>query len=145
VRSSIVRVATAYGRGGGALPALLAPHDGAVRSFGTGENRWSVVHVDDLGELYRLAAERAPAGSVYNAVGEIVRSGEAARAAATAAGAPVEPWPAGAAERAWGGWADGFRLDHGVSSDRAHRELGWSPSRHGLVDELRGAAPAAAA
>jgi nucleoside-diphosphate-sugar epimerase len=145
VRASIVRVATAYGRGGGFLPALLAPHEGAVRSFDAGENRWSVVHVDDLGELYRMAAERAPAGSVYNAVGEVVRSGDAARAAAEAAGATVEPWPAGEAEQAWGEWAEAFRLDHVVSGDRARRELGWSPSRHGLLEELRAVAPAEAA
>jgi uncharacterized protein YbjT (DUF2867 family) len=120
-----------------ATRALLDALAGSGR-FGAGDNRWSVVHVDDLAELYRLVAERAPAGSVYNAVGEIVRSGDAARAAADAAGARVEPWPPGEAEKAWGGWAEAFRLDHVVSSDRARRELGWSPSRHGLVEELRG-------
>jgi nucleoside-diphosphate-sugar epimerase len=141
VRSSIVRPGAAYGHGGGYLPALLAPQDGAVRSFGAGENHWSVVHVDDLAEVYRLAAESAPAGSVYHAVGEVIRSGDAARAAAEAARVGVEPWPPGEAEKAWGGWADAFRLDHVVSSERARTELGWSPIGHGLIEELR--APAA--
>jgi nucleoside-diphosphate-sugar epimerase len=120
---------------------LLAARDGVVRHFGDGENRWSVVHVDDLGELFRLAAERAPAGSVYNAAAAAVRVRDAAAAAAEAAGARVEPWPPEEAEEAWGGWVEAFSLDHVASRDRARRELGWSPTRPGLIEELRSAGP----
>jgi nucleoside-diphosphate-sugar epimerase len=145
VRSSVVRAATAYGRGGGYLSTLLAVQDGVVRHFADGENRWSVVHVDDLGELYRLAAERAPAGSVYNGAAGVVRVRDVAQAAAEAAGARVEPWPPDEAEKAWGAWVEAFSIDHVVSGDRARRELGWSPSRPGLIDELRADATYAAA
>jgi nucleoside-diphosphate-sugar epimerase len=138
VRSVIVRPGTVYGRGGGYVPMLLAPQDGVVRHFGNGENRWSVVHVDDLGELYRLAAERAPAGSVYHGAAGVVRYRDAAEAAAHAAGARVEPWPPVDAEQAWGGWVEAFSIDHVASGDRARRELGWAPSRPDLIEELRG-------
>ena len=145
LRASIVRPGSVYGRGGGYIPKLLAPQAGVVRHFGDGENRWGVVHVDDLGELYRLAAERAAAGSIFNAAAGVVRVRDAARAAADAAGARVEPWPDEQAEKAWGAWVEAFSIDHVVSSDRARRELGWSPRHPGLIEELRGAAPAAAA
>jgi nucleoside-diphosphate-sugar epimerase len=145
VRAAIVRPGTVYGRGGGYVPMLLAPQDGAVRHFGDGSNRWSVVHVDDLGELYRLAAERAPAGSIYHGAASAVRYRDTAQAAAEAAGARVEPWPPVEAERAWGGWVEAFSIDHITSGERARRELGWSPTRPGLIEELRGAVRHAAA
>jgi nucleoside-diphosphate-sugar epimerase len=145
VRTSIVRPGTVYGHGGGYVPLLFAARNGIVRHVGDGENRWSVVHVDDLGELYRLAAERAPAGSVYNAASGIVRVRDAAAAAAAAVGARLEPWPCEEAERTWGEWVEAFSLDHVASSERARRELGWVARRPDLIDELRGAAGAAAA
>lgn len=145
VRSVIVRPAVVYGHGGGYLPRLLAPQEGVVRHFGDGHNRWSVVHVDDLGELYRLAAEHAPAASVYNAAADVVRARDAARAAAAAAGARVQSWPRAEAEQTWGAAVEAFLLDHVVSGERARRELGWSPSHPGILDELRQATIANAA
>ena len=128
VRTSLVRPSTAYGHGG-YVPLLFAPQNGVVHYFGDGENRWSVVHVDELGELYRLAAARAPAGSVYNA----------------ASGTRVAPWPREETEQTLGLVGRGVSLDHVTSSERARHELGWAPSRLGLIDELRGEAGAAAA
>jgi hypothetical protein len=43
-----------------------------VHVVGRGLNRWSNVHVDDVAALYRLALEKAPAGSFY-----FVENGEA--------------------------------------------------------------------
>jgi nucleoside-diphosphate-sugar epimerase len=145
VRTATVRPATVYGHGGGYIPQLFAPQQGAIRHFGDGVNRWSVVHVDDLGDLYRLAAERAPGGSVYNGAAGVIRVRNAARAAADAAGLRVEPWPREEAEQTWGGAVEAFLLDHVASGERARRELGWNPSRHSLLSELRQYATAAAA
>lgn len=137
VRTVVVRPSVVFGAGGGYVPQVLDPTGGVVRYFGDGSNRWSAVHVDDLGDLYRLAAERAPAGSVYNAVADVVVAREAAQAAADAAGVRAEPWSPAEAEEVWGGAVEAFLLDHVVSADRARRELGWTPRRHGLLDELR--------
>lgn len=144
VRSVIIRPALVYGYGGGYAPLLFAPTDGVVRSPGDGPNRWSVVHVDDLGELYRLAAERAPAGSIYNGVAGVVRMREVAEAAADAAGVRTAVWPEDQAEELWGPSAEALLLDHVVSGERARSELGWRPSRHGLLEELRQTTPQAA-
>jgi nucleoside-diphosphate-sugar epimerase len=66
IRTVVIRPAIVYGRGGG-IPAGFvqsAREEGAARYVGTGENRWPFVHVDDLADLYLLALERAPAGSL---------------------------------------------------------------------------------
>src|SRR6185295_15451825 len=84
VRSVVIRPAIVYGRGGG-IPAGFvesAQKDGAARYVGTGENRWPFVHVDDLAELYLLALEKAPPGTLLLGVsGPSFRVAEVAAAA----------------------------------------------------------------
>src|SRR3954464_9158961 len=66
IRSVVIRPAIVYGRGGG-IPAGFvesAQKEGYARYVGTGENRWPFVHVDDLAELYLLALEKAPPGTL---------------------------------------------------------------------------------
>jgi len=130
-----------FGHGGGYVPQIFAPSAGVIRYFGDGSNRWSAVHVDDLGDLYRLAAESAPPGSIYNAVADVVAARAAAQAAAEAAGVRAEPWSPAEAEKVWGGAVEAFLLDHVVSADRARRTIGWTPHRPGLLDELRTTQP----
>lgn len=71
VRSFILRLPFfVYGRGGSVfLPMLLkdAQQSGVARHIGTGKNKMSAVHVDDVGHLYVLALEKASAGSIYHA------------------------------------------------------------------------------
>jgi nucleoside-diphosphate-sugar epimerase len=64
VRSVVIRPAIMFGHGRG-LPAMYvewARQRGIGRCVGSGENRWTFVHADDLAELYRLALEHAPPG-----------------------------------------------------------------------------------
>src|SRR5205823_8943417 len=56
VRGIVIRPAIVYGRGGG-IPAMLvqaANQSGAAWYVGDGQNRWPVVHVEDLADLYLL-------------------------------------------------------------------------------------------
>ncbi|MEV6541358.1 NAD-dependent epimerase/dehydratase family protein [Streptomyces sp. NPDC051665] len=105
---------------------------GAVPYIGTGANRWSLVHIDDMATLY-AAALSAKAGSVYIGVGEgHPTMKQVAEAAARGAGldgrtvsitldqARVEMGPV----------ADAFVLDQRLTSAKARRELGWAPT-HG--------------
>ncbi|HLH92581.1 MAG TPA: NAD-dependent epimerase/dehydratase family protein [Xanthobacteraceae bacterium] len=64
------------------IPALarVARESGVARYIGRGLNRWSNVHIADVVALYRLALERAPAGSFM-----FVESGEEALGAIAAA------------------------------------------------------------
>src|SRR5690349_10091686 len=90
VRTIVIRPALVYGRGG-SIPRMLsqsARETGAARYLGDGENRWPFVDVDDLAQLYVLALEKAPPGSLYHAAhGPYYRVREVAEAASIGAGA----------------------------------------------------------
>lgn len=142
IRSVVIQPGVVYGRGGGIPAAWIesARRNGAAKFVGTGENRWAMVHVEDLAELYLLALERAPAGTLLLAVGgPSVRVADMARAASEGAGAGgrVTAWPLAEARAALGNYADALALDQQASSRRAEELLGWRPSRPGALDELR--------
>ncbi|WP_067708048.1 NAD-dependent epimerase/dehydratase family protein [Nocardia yamanashiensis] len=141
VRTVRIRPGLVYGAGKGYPAILLAPQqtpDGpVVRHFGDGSNRWPVVHVDDLGELYALAVESAPAGSVYlAALDESVRVADAARAVAERHGAQVADWNPEDAQQYWGVMVEAFMLDQLASAAKARTELGWTPTRPGRAADL---------
>ncbi len=149
VHPIVIRPAWVYGNRGGTAMMMYgaAREHGAARCVGDGKNRWTTVHADDLADLYLLALERAPAASIFNgAHGAPVPLIEVARAASAGAGAGgrVETWPLDEARQALGGFADAIACDQVISGGLAEVELGWSPSRHAIVDELRSYTPAAA-
>ena len=141
----VIRPAWVYGNGGGTAEMMVgaAREHGAARRIGAGANRWTAVHADDLADLYALALERAPAASVFNgASGAAVPLAAIARAASEAAGAEgrVVEWPLAEARQALGPFADAIACDQVISGDLARRDLGWRPSRPGIVEELRAGA-----
>jgi nucleoside-diphosphate-sugar epimerase len=149
VHAIVIRPAWVYGNHGGTAMMMYASAKahGAARYVGDGENRWTTVHADDLADLYLLALEKAPAASIFNgAHGTAVPLVEIARAASEGAGAAgrVAEWPLDDARKTLWGFADAIACDQVISGGLAQSELGWSPSRHSIVDELRSyAAPAA--
>jgi nucleoside-diphosphate-sugar epimerase len=141
VRGIVIRPSLVYGRGGGNVRRDVerARGDGGARFVGDGRNRWSTVHVDDLADLYVLALEKAPAGSLWMAEGgESVSMSELAEAVARAAGIGARTeGVSGDDAKAHFGWAARMlALNMVVTADRARRELGWSPSRPTLLEEL---------
>lgn len=86
--------------------------------IGDGENRWPLVHRDDVAELYRLVAESGARG-IFHAVTEVLR----ARDVFPGKGVPLED-----ARRELGAFADALALDQNVSAPRA-RAIGWQPAR----------------
>ena len=102
---------------------------GAIPYIGDGTNHWSLVHVDDLAELY-VAALTARAGAVYLGVGGVDPT---AREVATAIshGAGLEgrttSVPLDDARERMGPIADAFALDQRFTPARARQELGWVP------------------
>ncbi|MEF3082313.1 NAD-dependent epimerase/dehydratase family protein [Luteimonas sp. SMYT11W] len=143
VRSVVLCNTMIYGSGTGLardsvqIPPLVqqAQASGVVRIVGSGVNRWSNVHIEDVVALYRLALANAPAGAFY-----FVENGEASYAELGAAIAtrlglgPVESWTVAQAAQVWGeGHARySFGSNSRVRGPRARRELGWAP-RHDSV------------
>jgi nucleoside-diphosphate-sugar epimerase len=137
----LVMPGVVYGAGAGLVEQfVIAParDRGSVRYIGDGTNHWSLVHVDDLAELYALALG-APAGGVYAGVGEYrLTVADLLPALCAAAGCPgrTESMSLADARAELGPIADAFALDQQVSGARARTELGWNPPERDVPAEL---------
>lgn len=141
VRTVVIRPAIVYGRSGGLVAGLVqsARERGIVQFIGTGENRWSLVHIDDLCDLYVQTLEQAPAGTLlFAASGSTVRVREVAEAASRAGGAigRTEAWQVEEARQTMGPYADALVLDQQISGTKAMRLFGWTPQAPSLFEEL---------
>jgi nucleoside-diphosphate-sugar epimerase len=142
VRAIVIRPALVYGRGG-SIPKMIAQsarETGAARYVGDGENRWPFVDVDDLAQLFVVAVEKAPPGSLYHAAhGPSYRVREVAEAASIGAGAKgkIQATPLDEARKTMHAFADALVLDQQVSGEKAKKELGWSPRAGSVLDDLK--------
>ena len=141
VRSSVLRLPpTVHGEGdNGFMTALvgIARAKGVAGYLGDGSNRWPAVHRLDAALLFRLAVEKAPAGSVLHAVAD---EGVPIRAIAEVMGrhldVPVAPIPAAEAGEYFSFLAGFIGLDSPASSTLTRELLGWHPTHPGLIDDL---------
>ncbi len=145
VRGIVICPSLVYGVGRGLNPHSIqvpflvdqAKQHGAVRIVGSGVNRWSNVHIDDLAELYLLALERAPAGALYFAESGEASFAEVGQAIAVRLGlGAVESLPAAIAAESWGAARAyyTFGSNSRVRAKRARRELVWAPRHQSLLD-----------
>ena len=117
----------------------LARLEGGPFTVGEGWNVWSAVHRDDLGELYRLALENAPAGRLYHAANDDrATMREIAAAGGRAAGrhGPVQVIPVEEARQFAGGMADGLVTEKRISAALARTELGWTQQQPSFIEEI---------
>jgi nucleoside-diphosphate-sugar epimerase len=142
VRAIVIRPAIVYGRGGG-IPAELvnsARETGAARYVGDGQNRWPMVQMHDLADLFARALDRAVPGTLLHAADDTAfRVKEIAEAASDAAGTGgrTSSWPLDEARKSLGGYADALVLDQRISSEKAKTTLGWNPREKSVVEDLR--------
>jgi nucleoside-diphosphate-sugar epimerase len=137
VRTSAVRLPrTVHNQGDGGFAGLLtqiARQTGLSGYPGDGAQRWPAVHALDAAVLFRLALERAPAGSSWHAVAD---EGDAVRDIATVIGrrlgVPVERVP----EANFGPLGPIFASDQPASSTTTRAELGWEPQHPSLLADL---------
>lgn len=133
-RSVVIRPGLLYGGDNRLIDVFFTRPgraSGAIPYIGDGANHWSLVHVDDLAELY-VAALTASAGSVYVGVGGVDPTAfEIATALSHGAGLEgrTVSLTLGEARTRMGPIADAFALDQRFTPARARAELGWTP-RH---------------
>ncbi|MGW5689949.1 NAD-dependent epimerase/dehydratase family protein, partial [Streptomyces asiaticus] len=122
----------------GFIPMLIkiARDTGVSGYVGDGANRWPAGHTLDVGRLYRLALEKAPAGSqLYAAAEEGITVREIAETIGRHLDVPAVSIPA---ERA----ADHFTgfpfitLDITMPNADTRRLLDWEPVHPGLIADL---------
>ncbi|MFF4209556.1 SDR family oxidoreductase [Streptomyces sp. NPDC001796] len=141
VRSSVVRLSpTCHGEGDHGFMATLVTIARAKKvsgHIGDGANRWPAVHRLDAARLFRLAVEKAPAGSVLHGVAE---EGVAIRDIAEVIGRHLDVptasvTPEAAAEHF--SWLGAFLGADAPASNTLTRELlGWEPTQPDLLTDL---------
>jgi len=140
VNGVVIRPGVVYGGRGGIPGAWFAgAESGALQLVGDGGNRWAMVHVEDLADLYLRAGEQAVGGEVFNAadhstssVGELV----AAVVAATGYRDQIRQLPLATARELMGEFAGGLALDQRIDASKAARLLGWQPRHRGFAAEV---------
>jgi len=141
VRSSVLRLPpTVHGEGDNGFMATIvgiARDKGVSGYIGDGSNRWPAVHRLDAAHLFRLAVEKAPAGSVLHAIAD---EGVPIRDIAEVIGRHLDvPVAAISAEDAAEhfAWLGGFLAADSPASSALTRELmGWQPAHPGLIEDL---------
>lgn len=142
VRSTAVRLPrTVHNEGRGGFAGMLtemARRSGVSGYPGDGTQRWPAVHALDAAVLFRLALERAPAGTSWHAVadeGDRVR--DIADVIGRRLGLPVEALP----REAFGQLGPIFEIDQPSSSAHTREALGWKPTHPSLLQDLENIQP----
>jgi nucleoside-diphosphate-sugar epimerase len=143
VRAGVVRLApTVHGPDDyGFIPALIAAarRAGVSAYIGDGANRWPAVHRADAASLFRLALEKAPAGSVLHGAGEsAVTIKSIAEQIAQILDIPTASLTIEQASEHLGNpvLATLFSLDVPVSSENTRSLLDWTPEHATLLEDL---------
>jgi nucleoside-diphosphate-sugar epimerase len=142
VRSSVVRLPPVVHSTldhQGFVPMLIgiARATGVSGYLGDGANRWPAGHTLDAGRVYRLALEKAPAGSRLAVVGdEGIPFRTIAETIGRHVGIPTAVIPAEQAGSHFGFLASLVGLDLPASSAITRQVLGWQPTHPGLIADL---------
>ncbi|AGM06522.1 SDR family oxidoreductase [Amycolatopsis keratiniphila] len=142
VRSSAVRLPrTVHNEGAGGFAGVLtgiARQSGVSGYPGDGSQRWPAVHALDAAVLFRLALEKAEAGTAWHAVadeGDQVR--DIAAVIGRRLGLPVESVPV----ETYGPLGVIFAADQPSSSAHTREALGWTPRHPSLLKDLENIRP----
>jgi nucleoside-diphosphate-sugar epimerase len=142
VRSSVVRVPpithSTLDRHGFARTLIsIAKQTGVAGYPGDGTNRWAAGHTLDVGHLYRLALEDAPAGTRWHAAGdEGIPLRDIAQSIGDHLGLPTESIPEDRLQEHFGFLATVIVLDNPTSTQTTRRILGWQPVHPGLLADF---------
>jgi nucleoside-diphosphate-sugar epimerase len=142
VRASVVRIppithSTLDRHGFARVLIAIARQTGVAGYPGDGANRWPAGHTLDVGHLYRLALEEAPAGTRWHAAGdEGIPMRQIAQSIGDHLGLPTASIPDGQLEAHFGFLAGLIALDNPTSTATTRRVLGWEPAHPGLLADF---------
>lgn len=141
VNASVVRLPPSVHDKGdkGFVPFIIrqARRQGVSAYPGEGANRWPAVHRLDAAKLFRLAAEAAAKGALYNAIGD---EGIEVRTIAERIGKKLDVPVASVSGEEIAkhfDWMAGFiGFDSPASGLGTQERLGWRPVQIGLLEDL---------
>jgi nucleoside-diphosphate-sugar epimerase len=143
VRTSVVRLAPMVHSDldhHGFTHALIdfARENGVAAYTGDGSNRWPAVNTYDVGVLYRLALEKAPAGSTLHGVGDTgIPRKVIAETIAGKLGIEAKSISDEQAPQYLGFLAAFAGLDNPTSNDKTRALLGWEPTHPGWIEDVQ--------
>jgi nucleoside-diphosphate-sugar epimerase len=142
VRSSVIRLSPMVHSDldhHGFTHALIgfARDNGVAAYTGDGSNRWPAANTYDIGVLYRLALEKAPAGSTLHGVGDTgIPRKVIAETIAGKLGVETKSITDEEAPQYLGFLAGFAGLDNPTSNDKTREVLGWEPNHPGWVQDV---------
>jgi nucleoside-diphosphate-sugar epimerase len=143
VRTSVVRLAPMVHSDldhHGFTHALIdfAREHGVAAYTGDGANVWPAANTYDIGVLYRLALEKAPAGSTLHGVGDTgIPRKVIAETIAGKLGIEAKSITDEQAPQYLGFLAAFAGLDNPTSNDKTRELLGWQPTHPGWVQDVQ--------
>lgn len=143
VRSSVVRLAPMVHSDldhHGFTHSLIgfARDNGVAAYTGDGSNRWPAANTYDIGVLYRLALEKAPAGSTLHGVGDTgIPRKVIAETIADKLGVGTRRVTEEEAPQYLGFLASFAGLDNPTSNDKTRALLGWTPTHPGWIEDVQ--------
>jgi nucleoside-diphosphate-sugar epimerase len=108
-----------------------------LTAVGDGNNRWAMVHADDLADAYVRAGESGLGGQIFNITDRSrwsIRDMLNAIARTTQCSGDFTFVPVAEASKTMGEFAECLALDQHVDGRKAVRLLGWQPRHGGFVD-----------
>jgi nucleoside-diphosphate-sugar epimerase len=133
IRGVVIRPGIVFGRGGG-IPGMIARAELPI--VGAGTQRWPLVHIDDLADLY-VRALHAPGGAVLHGVSASHTMRELALLGAAKAHGPTpDSLSIEEARMRLGSFADALALDQYVSSRKTRDLLEWHPRQRSVIEEF---------
>ncbi|MFA6117598.1 MAG: NAD-dependent epimerase/dehydratase family protein [Sphingomonas sp.] len=141
VRGVVIRPGLVYGYGGSFdIPALISAARalGGAPHFGEGAFLHSYLHIDDLGELYRLTVEKALRGTVIHGAAADVSMKDLAGAVNTCLGIDAETVTVSLDEMyaAAGPPGISLALSKRLDTQKTRDLLGWAPGRTDILEDV---------
>lgn len=133
VSSGVIRPGCVYGRSQSLLRDWFQAADAGdpVRVIGNGRNRWALVHIADLADLYARMIEQRHAGIAHGIDDSNEPLGESATALIRSSGkhSRIEFVDPESVRPRFGPFVDALILDQRISSRDTRKQTGWNPTR----------------
>ncbi|MBX3414285.1 MAG: NAD-dependent epimerase/dehydratase family protein [Pirellulales bacterium] len=139
LRATIISPGFVYGAGGILETMARLMRRGQYRLIGPADNRWSLVHIDDLGEAYALVLEHGRPGEAYFLGDDhpLSRREVVHRLAAVLDTPAPKAVPRLLAQLLFGRpLVEAITAPLYISNEKAKRELHWQPSHVNYADSL---------
>jgi len=141
VRGVVIRPGNVWGYGGSVdIPKAiaLARSNGVAPHWGAGGATQGYAHLDDVVDLYRLAIARGRPRGVYHAVSEEASQRDVGLAIGRMLGLGPRTESVSLDRMAALGGVRGVRLSMNkrLSAERTRAELGWTPTRLGVLADV---------